>query len=316
MAESEARRVLIGTKPGAKDPSDALRLLATLAFRAPESEQRRYLEWLFAAVALGDVEDLRWFLDRSDSTQKLSAMFEALSRESQGGFELTSQPATLEEHKGEVAYVFAGFATSSVRDALAADAHRVALEFVPTHPWASNDLGYSILERGGDIKEAERLIEQAAAAVPDRSTVTDSLGWLRYKQGRMGDDATGMGAVSLLTKASQMDEGSLNEEVLDHLGDALWRWNADGSRAEAARTWTRAVTIMQLDVRQRQTLDQNAESARVKALRAELVRVQKKIDAAKAGQEPAVAEIGIPATFTPRAELGAGGAESAGPEMP
>jgi hypothetical protein len=162
--------------------------------------------------------------------------------------EIPTPPDTLDEHKGEVAHIFAGLATQYYRDQLAADAHRTALEFIPKHPWVSNDYGYAILERGGDIAEAARLIEQAYEQVPERSSITDSLGWLRYKQGRIEDEPAragevggGMGAVSLLSRATQLDEGGTNPEVLEHLGDALWRLEQKRRTQSATRAHHAAI---------------------------------------------------------------------------
>lgn len=304
LAESEARKALFGERAGQKDPSNALRLVGVLALRAPEAERARFIEWMISTVFLGNTEDLRWMLGRIDTLEIAQRFLTAIEEQE---IEVPTPPDTLEEHKGEVAHIFAGLATQYYRDQLAADAHRTALEFIPKHPWVSNDYGYAILERGGDIAEAARLIEQAYEQVPERSSITDSLGWLRYKQGRIEDDPAragevggGMGAVSLLTRATQLDEGGTNPEVLEHLGDALWRWNKQASRRDAERTWSRALTMQQLELRQRQTLGRGAKDPRVQENQAVIARLQQKLADAAAGKEPAIAEIGIPATFTPR----------------
>lgn len=307
LSEAEARKALFGEKPGAKDPSDALRLLATLAFRSDETDRKRYVEWLYVAVFLGDGDDLRWYLDQLKDMGRASQLFQALELETTTAPELLVEPTTLDEHKGEVARLFADRATLTHRDALAADAHRTALRYTPKHPWVSNDYGYSILERGGDIAEAARLIEQAYEQLSDRASVTDSLGWLRYKQGHLDDDparagdvCNGLGAVSLLTKATQMDTGADNAEVIEHLGDALWRWNKGTSRADARARWSGAATLIENTLRRARSLRLPNTDPRVQSLQTDLDRLQRKLSDASAGKEPAIAPLGISPTFTPR----------------
>ncbi|MBZ0172293.1 MAG: hypothetical protein K8E66_07940, partial [Phycisphaerales bacterium] len=107
------------------------------------------------------------------------------------------------------------------------------------------DLGYGMLEAGGSLVEAERLIEIAYEGLPDRANVVDSLGWVRYHRGRLGDEInpdTGEtidGAITLLRNAAETlgadDDGTVN----DHLGDAYY---AAGRVDEAIDAWRQAAT--------------------------------------------------------------------------
>src|SRR5690606_22831880 len=72
-------------------------------------------------------------------------------------------------------------------------------------------------------------------------SILDSLGWLRYLQGRLDDEPVAgasplPGAITLLRRAVERSPEP-SAEVLDHLGDALWR---AGRREEAGMTWTAA----------------------------------------------------------------------------
>ncbi len=53
----------------------------------------------------------------------------------------------------------------------------------PDNPHALNFLGYSLLERGVELKEAHRLISRAVELRPDDGYIRDSLGWYYYKTG-------------------------------------------------------------------------------------------------------------------------------------
>lgn len=109
---------------------------------------------------------------------------------------------------------------------------RQVLAIEPTHPPASNDLGYGWAERGENLAAAERLIRQAVAAEPDNESFLDSLGWVLYKRGRFAE------ARPYLERAAG-DGTTADPVVLDHLGDLLYRL---GDRDAAARHWEQAAT--------------------------------------------------------------------------
>ncbi|HMV73765.1 MAG TPA: hypothetical protein PKB00_04280, partial [Microthrixaceae bacterium] len=83
----------------------------------------------------------------------------------------------IDESRAEFAYFMGNVLSNMGRDALSADVYRFVFELDPKHAWASNNLGYMILERGGSIEEAARLLEQAHEGEPDASSIIDSLGW-------------------------------------------------------------------------------------------------------------------------------------------
>lgn len=126
-----------------------------------------------------------------------------------------------------------------------------ALRAKPDHVETNNSYGYRLLERGEDFERAVSMIETAYAASSQEPHIIDSLGWARYKQGRLEDSTdpqTGRvepGAVSLLrlakTRAIEADTtGLTTAPIVDHLGDALW---ASGDRERAVREWTEAAVL-------------------------------------------------------------------------
>ena len=109
---------------------------------------------------------------------------------------------------------------------------RHALRLSPNQPLVLNYLGYSWADRGDHLAEAARMIETANRQLPDNAAVTDSLGWVRLRQGRIAQ------AVDLLQRAAEL--APLDPTINGHLGDAYW---AAGRKIEARYQWQRALTL-------------------------------------------------------------------------
>ena len=71
------------------------------------------------------------------------------------------------------------------------------------------------------LAEAEKLLEQAIASDPDNPVIIDSIGWLRFRQGRLQE------AVEWLGRAYRL---VADPEVAAHYAEALWR-SGDKDRA-------------------------------------------------------------------------------------
>ncbi|HEY1413889.1 MAG TPA: tetratricopeptide repeat protein, partial [Rhodopila sp.] len=67
-----------------------------------------------------------------------------------------------------------------------ADFHH-ALELSPDQPFVLNYLGYSWADMGHHLSEARQMIERAAQRRPNDGAITDSLGWVMYRQGDSKD---------------------------------------------------------------------------------------------------------------------------------
>ena len=105
----------------------------------------------------------------------------------------------------------------------------------PLDAMALNNLGYALLE-SGRYEEAARHIEASLELDPESPSTADSMGWLRYADGRHDpDDEDGalqwiLRSIQARTRAGRQ----LSSEVILHLGDAAWR---SGRQADAVRAW-------------------------------------------------------------------------------
>lgn len=92
------------------------------------------------------------------------------------------------------------------------EAMQDVIEIDPTHASALNYLGYTYADLGRNLDEAERLIKKALKYKPADGYITDSLGWVYYKQGRYQE------AVTVLENAVELVPD--DPIILEHLGDA------------------------------------------------------------------------------------------------
>jgi len=102
---------------------------------------------------------------------------------------------------------------------------RRAIQLAPDSANAYNALGYSLADRNVQLDEARTLVEKAAALKPADPYITDSLGWVAYRQNRLDD------AVKLLREAYNAKRDT---EICAHLGEVLW---VQGLKDEALRVW-------------------------------------------------------------------------------
>ncbi|HEU0223620.1 MAG TPA: tetratricopeptide repeat protein, partial [Paracoccaceae bacterium] len=109
---------------------------------------------------------------------------------------------------------------------------RRALQLEPGQPLVLNYLGYSLVELGRSMGEAETMIRRAVEQRPEDGYITDSLAWVLYRLGRYGE------AVAPMERAVELvpSDPILN----DHLGDILWKV---GRRLEARFQWKRALSF-------------------------------------------------------------------------
>ena len=115
-----------------------------------------------------------------------------------------------------------------------------AIALAPDQPVLLNFLGYAGLEHGEDLKTSDALIAKASSLAPNDASITDSLGWALYKQGRIDD------AIDTLQKAAAGDPAQA--EIQEHLGDALY---SAGYRFEARYAWRAALATADEDARAR-----------------------------------------------------------------
>jgi tetratricopeptide (TPR) repeat protein len=107
-----------------------------------------------------------------------------------------------------------------------------ALQLSPDQPFVLNYLGYSMADMGHHLDEARQMIQNAAERRPNDGAITDSLGWVLYRQGHTKD------AVKALERAVELEPEDAT--INGHLGDAYW---AAGRKIEAQYQWRRALTL-------------------------------------------------------------------------
>jgi tetratricopeptide (TPR) repeat protein len=272
------------------DPSPALRFAGAAAHRITPPDPDLFFEWFRLTGMRGDKEDFQAFVDTLTSMEGAAMLLTVLTENSEDGVNV---PETMTERKAELMYQLGMLLSADGREEAAEDAYRIALSLKPDHAWTANNLGYGILERGGDIEEALRLITAAYEQLPDNPSIVDSMGWVLYKLGRLEDtkDEDGVltrGAVSLLKQAA--DDRPDNAVLLDHAADALWRAGSPEQRREAQELWRRAEEQLRREVAFLQGADPMTSRMRARS-QALLDAVKAKRQAATEGREPPVAPL-------------------------
>ena len=89
-----------------------------------------------------------------------------------------------------------------------------ALELSPDQPSVLNYLGYAWADMGRNLDRAREMIQKAAARRPNDGAITDSLGWVLYRQGNVAE------ATKLLERAVGLEPE--DPTITEHLGDAYW----------------------------------------------------------------------------------------------
>ncbi|MCC5823044.1 MAG: tetratricopeptide repeat protein [Phycisphaerales bacterium] len=276
---------------GAERTTEALALLADLALEGEGVYEDAFSEWVRMAGLLGEAGDVRTVTERLRSTGR-DAEAAAIARERFVPEEMPPGDHPTRD-MADIAYIAGLIAGFFERDDASEGMLRLALEYDPRHAWAANDLGYQLADRGASLDEAERLLVMAYEILPDEASVTDSIGWVRYKLGVLEDETdddgavTREGAVTLLERAASMEDGRENATILYHLGDALWRV---GRRDEALKFWSEAEAQLRREARELSTQSQ-PDSRRVDRVNTRLREVRRRIGDAEAGRPPAVAPI-------------------------
>lgn len=109
-----------------------------------------------------------------------------------------------------------------------ADLNRL-IEVDAQNAHALNALGYYYADENIELEQAEELLVKANELLPQDPAIMDSLGWLRFRQGRYDE------AVTVLRSAYELYP---DPEIAAHLGAALWR---SGAEQEAQALITEAL---------------------------------------------------------------------------
>jgi len=102
---------------------------------------------------------------------------------------------------------------------------RKLIQIKPDFGQAYNALGYSLADRNERLDEAQKLIEKALSLSPNDYYILDSMGWVKYRRGQIGQ------ALDYLRRAYAVQS---DPEIAAHLGEVLWH---QGHKDEARKTW-------------------------------------------------------------------------------
>lgn len=258
----------------ASNTSDGLRFLRVLISKQSSPDLIGFaIQQTCVSGSFEDAERLIRDLDRLGDLRKV------LERVDPG---LLKSESSDDQLRAELAYLIALEFSGRQSDDAARKLYRIALDFNSTHGWSANNLGFGLLESEGPTEEAARLIEIAARSLPKENSVIDSLAWLRFRQGRIGTDEHGEGALSLIQRAVGAEKDP-SAEVLDHAGDIHW---IAGQREKAIEFWSAAVARSEADI---QILQQRGITGpRFDHFDMVGRRARTKADAARNGAEPLI----------------------------
>jgi len=121
------------------------------------------------------------------------------------------------------------------------------------NPTLQNNLGYLLLEKGGDVLEASELIKASLAKEPSNSSTMDSWGWALYKQGKYKDAEAALRTALTLSPYSP--------EVHKHLGETLLKLER---LQEALDEWERALAFV---FPERKELEKQVQDLRTRVAR-------------------------------------------------
>lgn len=113
----------------------------------------------------------------------------------------------------------------------AEDEFKKVLDVDPTNSDALNYYGYMLGDLGQRLDEAEALVGRALKEEPFNGAYLDSLGWIYYKQNKLGD------AEAMLRKA--LDRDSHDPNIHSHLGDVYAKL---GRTELAAAEWEKSMS--------------------------------------------------------------------------
>jgi len=137
---------------------------------------------------------------------------------------LVQYPDSFDLHMARVfAYERAGKPEAAIREL------RKLLRDRPDDAVVQNALGYTLADRDQSLDEAAALVGAALVQTPDSAAVLDSMGWVRFRQGRFAE------ALEYLVRARDLGDDA---EIDLHLGEVQW---ALGNRDQARKTWQEAL---------------------------------------------------------------------------
>jgi Tfp pilus assembly protein PilF len=252
---------------------------------------------------LHSVESLVRAIEIARRTDTFDPLLDQMGKSMQGR---DGKPAPADE----IAHAMAQSVNSDAQHkALVQWLYRAALRHNPRHMMANNNLGYILLEEGEKIDDAVRFIEAAYEELrkqpndDDNAPLTDSIGWVRYKQGILHDevDADGTvtreGALTLLKRSHELAQNTPQHReavpiIASHYADALW---AAGRREQAIELWTSAAEDAARIVKNLGAADPSVSKTVLAEIEQAGIQAALKADEAHANRHPPIAPQFAPA---------------------
>ncbi len=144
---------------------------------------------------------------------------------------LSEAVQALDDDDDELNYEWAMSAEKVGRYAEAEGILRELIQRNPRFHHAYNALGYSLADRNERLEEARALIVKALEMAPEDPFITDSLGWVEFRMGRLQE------AQALLRRAF---ETRLDAEIAAHWGEVLW---VMGQKEQALQIWRQGLQL-------------------------------------------------------------------------
>lgn len=116
----------------------------------------------------------------------------------------------------------------------AAERYEQAIALDSLNIMAKNNYAYMISEKGGDLRLAERLINEVLQHEARNPVYLDTAAWIAFKQGKYGP------AISYIEDALLMLRDEPNIEYLQHAGDIYYR---AGMTEKALENWQKALEL-------------------------------------------------------------------------
>jgi tetratricopeptide (TPR) repeat protein len=140
----------------------------------------------------------------------LGSFYEELERYDEA-LETLQRGATLDDQNHRIFFRMGVVHDKAGHKPAAIEAMKRVLQLQPEDVEALNFLGYTYAELGIHLDEAEALIQNALSKKPDDGYISDSLGWVYFKQGRYDE------ALKWLNRAADLVPD--DPAILEHLGD-------------------------------------------------------------------------------------------------
>ncbi|MGB2824870.1 MAG: tetratricopeptide repeat protein [Phycisphaerae bacterium] len=267
----------IKTSPQSLLPRRALLGLLTEADADAEAD-KLVTKWLKQLTATTSPTQPAEVTETVSWLREMSIRLKMARQELDLALELAERQCKLEPTNPDFLALKSACLTELGRDDEALTVMAAALALKPDDASLGNNLGYLYAERGIELEKAEKMLRKALTAADDersRIAYEDSLAWILYKQGRLGEAGR---AFQRLVQDRQ-DEEIEHGVILDHAGDTYYRL---GWRDEAVELWRRALVLAKKVKRptreERQLL--SATSGKIKAV--------------ESGQRPQPAPLGKP----------------------